>query len=138
MHTWRISGISHATSVRMTVKSASVMRARTVTKKEFAKYLARDLHCYHCGIQDETLVPQHRRNRGLGGSRMRSEPSNIIVVCSQSNGMFESSEAASKAAQKYGWKLRAGQDPADTPVFDAYEGIWYELDDNYNRKEVTR
>jgi len=50
--------------------------------------------------------------------------------------MFESSEAASRAAQKYGWKLRAGQDPLDTPVFDAFEGIWYLLDDNFNRSEI--
>lgn len=108
-----------------------------VTKKEFAKYLARDRYCYHCGIDDDTLVPQHRRNRGMGGSQSRSNASNIVVVCSQSNGMFEASEMASKAAQKYGWKLRAGQDPLDTPVFDAFDGIWYLLDDNYNRIEVS-
>lgn len=123
------------TSVRMTVNSASVV-SRTVTKKEFAKYLARDGHCYHCGVSDDTLVPQHRRNRGMGGSKMRDTASNIVVVCSQSNGAFEASERASRAAQRYGWKLRPGQDPLTTPVFDAFAGVWYLLDDKFGKKEI--
>jgi hypothetical protein len=112
------------------------MTAVTVTKKEFDKFLARDKHCYHCGLDDDTLVPQHRRNRGMGGSKRLSNASNIVVVCSQSNGMFESSEAASKAAQKYGWKLRAGQDSLTTPVFDTFDGVWYYLDDQFGKKEI--
>lgn len=112
------------------------MTALIVTKKEFAKFLARDKHCFHCGIDDDTLVPQHRRNRGIGGSRMRSNASNIVVVCSHSNGMFEASEGASKAAQRYGWKLRAGQDPLTTPVFDAFDGVWYYLDDDFGKRIV--
>lgn len=115
---------------------AMMMMGLIVTKKEFAKYLARDGHCYHCGITDQTLVPQHRRNRGMGGSRMRSEPSNVIVVCALSNGLFEASETASRAAQRYGWKLRAGQDPKDTPVFDAWSGVWYLLDDQFGKREI--
>lgn len=67
---------------------------------------------------------------------MRSNASNIVVVCSHANGMFEASEAASRAAQKYGWKLREGQDPLTTPVFDAYDGVWYYLDDNYGKRET--
>jgi hypothetical protein len=107
-----------------------------VTNKEFAKYLARDKHCLHCGLADETLVPQHRRNRGIGGSKMRSNASNVIVVCSLSNGLFEASQSHSVTAQRYGWKLRAGQDPKTTPVFDAYEGTWYLLDDDWGKREV--
>jgi len=118
------------------VKSASVKMAPIVTKKEFAKFLARDGHCYHCGIADDTLVPQHRRNRGMGGSQSRSNASNVVVVCSHSNGLFEASEVASRAAQKYGWKLRAGQDPLTTPVFDAFEGVWYLLDDKFGKRET--
>ena len=118
-------------------KIASVMMATIVTKKEFAKYLARDKHCYHCGIADDTLVPQHRLNRGMGGSRMRSNASNIVVVCSHSNGMFEASEGASLVAQRFGWKLRAGQDPLSSPVFDTYDGVWYLFDDDFNRIQVN-
>lgn len=110
--------------------------AISVTKKEFAKFLARDGHCLHCGLDDETLVPQHRRNRGMGGSKSLSNASNIIVVCSLSNGMFEASESHSVTAQGYGWKLRAGQDSLTTPVFDAFEGVWYLLDDKFGKMET--
>ena len=127
---------SPVASVRITLSGASVKMAQIVTKKEFAKFLARDGHCYHCGIADDTLVPQHRRNRGMGGSQSRSNASNVVVVCSHSNGMFEASEGASRAAQRYGWKLRAGQDPLTTPVFDAFEGVWYLLDDQYGKRET--
>jgi len=108
-----------------------------MNKKEFDKFLQRDKYCLHCGVQDDTLVPQHRRNRGMGGSVSRSKPSNVIVVCSLSNGLFEASEAHSVTAQAYGWKLRAGESPEWAPVYDAYAGVWYVLDDEYGRIEVA-
>jgi hypothetical protein len=107
-----------------------------MTKKEFNKYLARDQWCLHCGLQDDTLIPQHRRNRGMGGSESRSKPSNVIVLCSQFNGLIEASEVASRAAQKYGWKLREGQEPDKTPVFDSWLGVWWLLTDKFGRIEV--
>jgi len=108
-----------------------------MNKKEFDKFLQRDQYCLHCGVQDDTLVPQHRRNRGIGGSVSRSKPSNVIVVCSLANGLFEASEAHSVTAQAYGWKLRAGETPEWAPVYDAYAGVWYVLDDEYGRIEVA-
>ena len=111
------------------------MMAQTVTKKEFDKFLARDRYCLHCGIDDDTLIPQHRRNRGMGGSPQRlSKPSNIIVLCSYYNGLIESVREASETAQRYGWKLRAGQEPEETPVYDSWSGEWYLLKDDYTRK----
>jgi len=61
---------------------------KIVTEKEFRKYLARDNHCLHCGLQDETLVPQHRVNRGAGGSKAKrlSNASNIITLCAHLTG----------------------------------------------------
>ena len=58
--------------------------------REFAKYLARDLHC-PCGCQgaEDTYVPQHRRGRQMGGSTERHTPSNIIVMCSEANGRID-------------------------------------------------
>ena len=73
----------------------------------------------------------------MGGSRSRSKPSNVIVVCSLSNGLFEASKAHSVTAQAYGWKLRAGETPEWTPVYDAYAGVWYVLDNEYGRIETT-
>jgi len=104
-----------------------------VNKKEFDKFLKRDGHCLHCGATDDTLIPQHRRNRGMGGSKSRSKPSNVIVLCSYFNGLIESHSEASVTAQRYGWKLRPGQKPETTPVYDSWSGEWYLLDDNYTR-----
>ena len=109
--------------------------AWTVTKKEFQKYLDRDGHCLHCGLNDDTLVPQHRRNRGMGGSQSRSKPSNVIVLCAYINGIIEASETHSKAAQRYGWKLRPGQDPLETPAYDSLTDTWWLLDDAYGKTE---
>ena len=103
-----------------------------MTKKEFDKYLARDLHCYHCGIVDETLVPQHRLGRGMGSkNKTANRVSNIIVFCSKANGLIESSSTMATLGRDYGWKLRAGQDPANTPVYDC--GQWYLLSDDFTR-----
>jgi len=125
-------------TIQKNASVANLMAVREiVTRKEFQKYLARDGHCLHCGADDETLVPQHRRNRGMGGSESRSKPSNVIVLCSYFNGVIEASEVASRAAQKYAWKLREGQDPAQTPVYDSWMGVWWLLDDNFQKKEVA-
>lgn len=124
-----------ALSVMAAVRSVK-KTVRTVTKKEFQRYLARDGHCLHCGEHGDTLVPQHRRNRGMGGSVSRSAASNIIVMCSEFNGAMEASETASVTAQRFGWKLRQGQDPLTTPVFDSWEGVWYLLDDKFEKRET--
>lgn len=108
-----------------------------MTKKEFQKYLDRDKYCLHCGLADDTLVPQHRRNRGMGGSKSRSQPSNTIVLCSLFNGQIEAVREASEAAQRYGWKLRAGDSPEWTPVYDAWAGVWYVLDDDFGRMQTS-
>lgn len=108
-----------------------------MTKKEFQKYLDRDKYCLHCGLADDTLVPQHRRNRGMGGSKSRSQPSNTIVLCSLFNVEIEAVREASEAAQRYGWKLRAGDSPEWTPVYDAWAGVWYVLDDDFGRMQTS-
>ena len=60
-----------------------------MTPKEFRKYIDRDSWCYHCG-QTEAIAPNHRISRGMGGSKVRNVPSNIIVLCSEMNGLIES------------------------------------------------
>jgi hypothetical protein len=118
----------------VTASARSAQLKLTVTEKEFRQFLARDSYCLHCGLSDDTLVPQHRRNRGMGGSHQRrSKPSNIIVLCSSFNYTIEAVSEASVTAQQYGWKLRAGQEPEDTPVYDSYSGNWYLLFDDYSR-----
>lgn len=105
-----------------------------MTKRQFAKYLARDMHC-PCGCmgREETYVPQHRKNRGLGGSKLLDTPSNIIVMCSELNGLIESNADLAAQAEQFGWKLKRWQDPAETPVFDRATGEWSLIDDDFNK-----
>lgn len=103
--------------------------------KQFQRYLDRDGGCVHCGDRD-TAVPQHRLNRGMGGSKVRDVPSNIIVLCAVMNGLIESDAAVAGRAREYGWKLTSGQKPAQTPFYDVLTGVWWLLDDTFGRTPV--
>jgi hypothetical protein len=107
----------------------------SVTPKEFKKYLKRDGHCYHCGIDDETLIPQHRINRGMGGSKLLNTPSNIIVLCSYANGLIESNAFWADRARQFGWKLPSWAIASENAVFDVVSQTWFLLDDSFNRVE---
>lgn len=103
--------------------------------KEFRKYLDRDGGCVHCG-ETEAVAPNHRANRGMGGSKERNVPSNIVVMCSRMNGLIESDTHAALLALGKGWKVRSYDWPAAIPVWDARDGRWYRLNDDYTREET--
>ena len=105
-----------------------------MNKKAFDKFLARDVCCSHCGIIDDTLVPQHRRSRQMGGSKLLDKPSNIIVLCSEANGLLESNAKFAELGRKFGWKLERWQEPESTPVYMG--NGWYLLDNDYNTRQV--
>lgn len=107
-----------------------------VTPKQFLRYVDRDRGCVHCGRTD-TIVPHHRANRGMGGSKVRDVPSNIIVMCSYWNGAMESDARAAEVARKYGWKLSGHDTPKDRDVYYPAEGVWYRLDDDYGKELVS-
>jgi hypothetical protein len=106
-----------------------------MTPKDFQKYLDRDHYCLHCGAT-EALAPNHRINRGMGGSKSRNTPSNIVVICSMLNGLIESDSRYAKVAAEYGWKLPSWKTAETEPVYDAISGVWYLLDNNFGRKVV--
>jgi hypothetical protein len=103
-----------------------------MTKKEFQKYLDRDGGCVHCG-DTETAVPNHRANRGMGGSRERNVPSNIVVLCAALNGLIESSSEWAEIARSNGWKLSASDNPEESPYYDLQRGRWFLADNFYSR-----
>lgn len=103
--------------------------------KAFQKFLDRDRGaCVHCGTTDATLIPQHRINRGMGGSKERNKASNIVVLCSAFNGLIEADASAAALAMKHGIKLQSWQVPESTPVWYAAESAWFLLD-NEGRRE---
>jgi hypothetical protein len=104
-----------------------------VTPKEFAKLIARDNYCLHCG-EIEAISPQHRINRGMGGSKLRSNSANLIVLCSQLNNLIEADSWYQSMALRYGWKVPSWEKPEAVPVFDGISGVWYLLDNDWGRK----
>ena len=81
------------------------------------------------------MIPQHRKNRGMGGSKTRDVPSNIIVLCSKFNWLIEADAHWASVAKTYGWKLQSWQNPLDTPVYDVNDGKYYILDNEFRRRE---
>ena len=110
--------------------------AQQLTPKEFSKYLKRDQRCYHCGISDDTLVPQHRDGRGMGGVKSRNNAANIIVLCSAANGLLESNAKFAEAGRNRGWKLASWQEATAVPVYDTMGDCWWLLDLFGNRQQV--
>jgi hypothetical protein len=93
----------------------------------------RDPYCLHCG-DDMDLVLHHRKNRGMGGSKMLDHYTNLIRVCEYYNFKMEASEVIAEDARKFGHKLSSWQDFSE-PVYNECDGNWYALKDD-GTKEV--
>jgi hypothetical protein len=109
-----------------------------VSPKAFQRLLERDLgRCLHCGAT-EALSPNHRANRGMGGSKARDRAANLVVLCSIYNGQIESDKWARAEAIAFGWKIHSWEDPLSVPVMDRMSGTWYWLNDEFERVELDR
>ena len=94
-------------------------------RKSLTLLRARDSHCWHCGATDD-LVPHHRKNRGMGGSKLLDGLDNLMLVCAFWNGEMESTSADAAAARGWGHKLSAWE-ATNRPVFDIPTSTWYTL-----------
>jgi len=104
-----------------------------IPKKVLKLVQARDDHCWHCGREDD-LVPHHRINRGMGGSKLLDTPDNLMMICAQWNGSIEADAKDAIAARGWGHKL-AVWESTEKPVFD-YTGFrWYVLGEDGSRVE---
>ena len=110
-----------------------------MNKAQFDKYLRRDdNHCWHCGLDDDTLVPQHRAGRGMGSVKSRNAPANIIVLCSAFNGLIEADADAARKARQFGWKIDSWTDPLFEPVFDVVSQNWFLLDNDFGKAPLYK
>lgn len=107
--------------------------------RQFAKYLARDLAC-PCGCinREDTYVPQHRVNRGMGGSKLLDRPSNILVMCSQTNGQIESDPEMATMARGFGWKLSSWEVPEEASFYDIRTDTLNLIDNDFNRTNLRK
>ena len=102
-----------------------------LTQKQIKTLWARDPYCPHCGA-DTGLQTHHRRNRQMGGSKLLDRFDNLLRVCAWLNYAMESDPKVAQDAREHGWKL--GQwDGFDTPIYDAMQGHWWQLDDKGNK-----
>lgn len=71
-----------------------------------------------------TLVPHHRQNRGMGGSRDGNNLANLVWLCAEMNGFIEADARAAWAARRRGVKVpRNGRyTAADIPILHAVHG----------------
>ena len=99
-----------------------------LSRKSLTLLRARDAHCWHCGATDD-LVPHHRKNRGMGGSKLLDGLDNLMLVCAFYNGEMESTSQTAIAARGWGHKIPAWGDTRE-PVFDCTVFRWYTLLEN--------
>lgn len=89
-------------------------------------------HGESCGT--DTLVPQHRQG-GMGGRRDKHRLSNVVWLCSLTNGEIESNPVMADEARVRGIKISLHADPATIPVRYP-DGVFY-LNDDGTRDQIS-
>lgn len=99
----------------------------TATPKRLLRALdARDGHvCAWDGTDCDldTLVPQHRGNRQMGGRPNGVNVAGLVWLCSSRNGLAESDPEIARIARARGIKISAHANPAEVPVW-MFEQWW--------------
>jgi hypothetical protein len=96
----------------------------------------RDPYCWHCGDTDD-LVIHHRKNRGMGGSKLIDVYENLMRVCAEYNTRIESDSQAADQAREYGHKLASWQ-WFNEGVYDCCDGEWYELKPDGTKETIWK
>lgn len=104
--------------------------------KDWQKLLDRDGGCVHCG-EFVAVAPNHRINRGMGGSKLLDFPENLVVLCSSLNGLIESDSRWAAVALEFGWKLRSWDDARSAKFFNAILGEWVLPDGNWGYSDFS-
>lgn len=71
----------------------------------------------------ETLVPQHRANRGHGGRKSLHRLSNLIWLCSRLNSEIESDAVTAVLARRTGIKISSFAEPSSVPIHHSVHGL---------------
>jgi hypothetical protein len=111
----------------------------TATPKRLLRALdARDGHvCAWHGPQcdPDTLVPQHRASRGMGGRLSAMVIENLVWLDSWQNGLLESDSAVAAIALARGIKISSHRDPSQVPVW--LDEAWWLLNPDGTRSQLT-
>lgn len=90
-----------------------------------------DERCAHCGTNYQ-LTPQHRRGRGMGGSKRKYTYAGYIVLCWESNVLLESDAAFAQEGRDKGWKINRSDPRQDSDIPVLYPDGWRWLTDDGN------
>ena len=105
-------------------RNLDALQHAVVPKAILRGLTARDGHrSVWTGVDDETLVPQDRSNRGMGGFKGNVRLSNYVWLESSINGLIESDPVWAAEARVRGVKISRYADPAEVPVVHAVHGI---------------
>ena len=96
----------------------------------------RDPYCIHCGATDD-LVIHHRKNRGMGGSKILDIYENLLRVCEWYNSAMEADSQIAEEARGWSHKLESWEDFSE-PIYDRCDGEWYELMPDGTKRAVTK
>lgn len=101
----------------------------SVSKALLTALTARDGHvCAYCGIDDDTLVPHHRANRGHGGRKSLDRIANLCFLCSRCNGDAESDADVAASMRDLGIKISSHATPELVPVTRYGTDYWLTSD----------
>jgi hypothetical protein len=102
----------------------------TSTPKALLRQITdRDGHVsFWTGDDVPELVPQHRQG-GMGGSKRKHRPSNVVWLESLLNGHIESDPELQAEAVRRGIKVSQHADPEKVPIMSA-DGSWWLLTDD--------
>jgi hypothetical protein len=95
----------------------------------------RDPYCIHCG-EDSDLVIHHRKNRGMGGSKLLDHYQNLLMVCATYNSDMESQPVVADDSRRWGHKLESWAEFSE-PVLDRCNGLWYQLEQDGTKTVVA-
>lgn len=105
--------------------------------------LGRAVHrCERCGRPLSTALGyslQHRRARGMGGTRRpdTNDPPNLVAACgSATTGCHSWMESHPRAAAQFGWRVAQADDPAAVPIVHWRHGwVWLTSEGTYAKEK---
>ena len=90
--------------------------------------------CVACGTEYD-LTPQHRANRGMGGSKRGHGLSNLVTMCKRHNEQLESDPKFAELGRRMGWKVKRNSGPpaSEIAVWSFPDWGWFLLADDGSR-----
>lgn len=90
--------------------------------------------CVYCYTPFD-LTPQHRANRGMGGSKRGHGLSNLVTMCKRHNEQLESDPMFAELGRRMGWKVKRNSGPpaSEIAVWSFPDWGWFLLADDGSR-----